>query len=180
MNRFYQLEQASGKTFGHIHSVVGLAFSGQDNKVYLALGPTSPVNAKGDNIIVERLTLEEMDELIHFSDNPEFLDETTKQFHRKARFEISGSVQQKIWVADGCKCMFCRRPMGEVQLSIDHFMPLELGGANNVSNYLSACRKCNKDKGNKHPETFCSEIGIDYQDMLAYIVERNKRTGLRA
>ena len=32
-----------------------------------------------------------------------------------------------------------------------HFVPLEMGGANDTSNYLTACRKCNKDKGGMAP-----------------------------
>ena len=100
-------------------------------------------------------TTEEWSDWLQRSDNPEVLvnGSLEKAFHRKLRYDISGTVQQKVWVADGCKCMYCGRPMGEVQLTIDHFTPLEMGGANDTSNYLSACRRCNKDKGGMAPAT---------------------------
>lgn len=184
-DRYYQTQQQVGKTFGHIYSIGGLVFTGQNGDVYVALLPSAsgavsvvegledvPVS---DKWTYELLTAEEMSELLQFSDNPDFLDSTTKIFHRKARFEISGAVQQKVWVRDGCRCMFCKRPMGEVQLSIDHFVPLEMGGKNDPSNYLSACRKCNKDKGNQEPKEFCDKKGYNYNELVAYLAQKGAR-----
>jgi 5-methylcytosine-specific restriction endonuclease McrA len=95
-----------------------------------------------------------------------------KAFHRKARFEISGLVQQKVYVADGLICMYCRRKMGSVQLTIDHFIPIEMGGVNNTSNYLSACRKCNKDKGSLDPKEWCRLRSLDYDTLMSYLKTR--------
>jgi 5-methylcytosine-specific restriction endonuclease McrA len=39
-------------------------------------------------------------------------------------------VQQKVWAADGFQCVYCGAKMGETLLTVDHFVPLELGGAN--------------------------------------------------
>ena len=95
-----------------------------------------------------------------------------KAFHRKLRYEISGAVQQKVWVADGCKCMFCGAKMGNSQLTIDHFEPLESGGKNDPSNYLSACRKCNKDKGGMKAIDWCVLKGLDYDFFVEYLRTR--------
>ena len=99
------------------------------------------------------MTPDEWSEWLRLSDNPEILvnGSLEKAFHRKLRYDISGHVQQKVWVADGCKCMYCGQPMGKVQLTIDHFIPLEMGGKNDPSNYISADRRCNKDKGGMDP-----------------------------
>lgn len=103
-------------------------------------------------------------------------DETgvLKPIVRKMQYAISGDVQQKVWARDNFKCVYCGCKMGEVTLSIDHFMPLELGGANNPSNYLTACKKQNRMKGNMHPQEWCDKLGISYQGMLDYIQRANR------
>jgi hypothetical protein len=178
-DRYYLSQQRSGKTFGHINTLVGIVFSGEHNgNVYVALNPSGRELLPPDKDTlelfpygwtVEALTAEEMSELLTFSDNPDYLDAVTKIFHRKARHEISGFVQQQIWVRDGCKCVYCGKKMGEAQLSIDHFVPLELGGKNDPTNYLSACRKCNKLKGAMHPQDWCALKGYDYGYFVGYL-----------
>ena len=119
-------------------------------------------------------------QIIQHSDDPSIfeLDENghVKVIHRKVRHQISGAVQQKIWAQDGCKCMFCLRKMGEIQLTIDHFEPLETGGKNDESNYLSACRKCNKRKGNEDPRTWCERESVmfDYDWYVNHLAQRPK------
>jgi 5-methylcytosine-specific restriction endonuclease McrA len=68
--------------------------------------------------------------------------------------------------------MYCGARMGKAQMSIDHFIPLELGGANNTSNYLTACRRCNKDKGSMPPREWCEMKGLDYDGLIQYLLER--------
>lgn len=43
----------------------------------------------------------------------------------------------------------------------DHIIPVELGGANNRSNFVRACNKCNGLRGHKPIEVFAAEIGLD-------------------
>jgi 5-methylcytosine-specific restriction endonuclease McrA len=119
------------------------------------------------------LTEEEWTDFLQRSDNPEVLVMPEKAFHRKIRFEISGAVQQKIWVADNYRCVYCGAYMGKAQLTIDHFTPLELGGVNNTSNYLSACRRCNKSKGSMNPHDWCNLKGLKYDYFIDYLKKRN-------
>ena len=161
-DRFYQLElrhrPALWGDVGSFLKIEGLVIGGEDARMVLLLpgvGFMDPLIGAGPNIAapVRQLTVEEWSDWLQRSDNPEVLvrGSLEKVFHRKVRYEISGAVQQKVWVADGLKCMYCFRPMGAVQLTVDHFVPLEMGGANDPGNYLSACRKCNKDKGGMTP-----------------------------
>lgn len=103
--------------------------------------------------------LKQADETIIYQEDATGL---MKPFIRKSQASISGGVQQQVWLRDGLKCMYCLRPMGEVVLTIDHWVPLELGGVNNPSNYLSACRRCNKDKGHMLPQDWCQQKGLNY------------------
>lgn len=100
------------------------------------------------------LTDEEWSDFIRRSDDPEILIGNAKIFQRKVRYDISGAVQQKVWAADGFECMYCNARMGKQLLTIDHFIPLELGGKNDISNYLTSCKACNKDKGSQHPQSW--------------------------
>lgn len=157
-DRFYQLEFRNRPVLhGDISSLLkvdGLVVGGGGAQAILLLPSSSALPAL-DKAHVYRLSTEEWSEFIQRADQPEILIGEPKVFVRKARWEISGAVQQKVWVADNFKCVYCDKPMGQVQLTIDHFIPLELGGKNDTSNYLSACRKCNKDKGSIHPKDFC-------------------------
>ncbi len=133
--------------------------------------PSSIVDHTGNGVQFYQLDAEQWSDFIRRSDNPDLMDES-KIFQRKVRYEVSGVVQQKIWAADGFKCVYCGRNMGEVQLTIDHLVPLELGGANDESNYLSACRRCNKSKGSLDPEKWLAERGISFQALKDYLSVR--------
>lgn len=164
-DRFYQLQFKDRPVYhGDISSLLtidGLVVGGNGAQAILLLPSSS---AEPDMMVeypVYQLSAEEWSEYIQRADNPEILAGNPKVFVRKARFEISGAVQQKIWKADGFKCVYCNREMGDVQLSIDHFIPLELGGVNNETNYLSACRRCNKDKGSQDPRSYLPQHKYD-------------------
>jgi hypothetical protein len=170
-DRFYLLElkhrPALHGDLGSVLKVEGIVIGGEGTQAVFML-PSSTFTAT-DSF---GLTAEEWVELLRRTDDPEVLVGPAKAFHRKVRYEISGSVQQKVWLADGLKCMFCNAKMGDVQLTIDHFVPLELGGKNDTSNYLSACRRCNKSKGAMPAQDWCDSKGLDYDTMLRYLADR--------
>lgn len=119
-------------------------------------------------------TLAEWEAILAQSDNPTIFEQdisgAMKAVARKAAYAISGGVQQKVWHRDGYKCMYCGRNIGQgVTLSIDHFMPIVLGGENRPSNYLTACRQCNKKKGDIDPQAWCTAIGRDFSYYMAYL-----------
>ena len=171
-DRFYLLEFRNRPVLkgdiGSLLKVDGLVVSGGGAQAILLLPNADNTNNAPEYILTE----EEWSDYIRRSDVPEVLVGNAKVFHRKVRYEISGAVQQKIWVADGLKCMYCDKKMGDVQLTIDHFIPLELGGQNNDRNYLSACRRCNKDKGSEDPKEFCKRRNISYDALETYLANR--------
>lgn len=64
----------------------------------------------------------------------------------KKRKPIPQDVQDKVWVRDGGKCVFC----GSVEsLEFDHIIPFSKGGANTYRNIQLLCEKCNRQKSNK-------------------------------
>jgi hypothetical protein len=177
--RFYELTLRDRPLyfgdFGQNLHIGGVIFEGNGEEVVVLVPDSSidPDRWQATGVRHVSPTLEEWSDLLKQSDDPVFfqLDEsgTIKAVHRKVRFQISGAVQQRIWVRDELQCVYCERPMGEVTLTIDHWMPLELDGANDETNYLSACRKCNKRKGDLHPREWCRQM---YGDRAAYMFER--------
>ena len=178
-DRFYQLElrhrPALHGDVGSILKIEGIVIGGEGARVILMLPSAGEQpDPKWLKSTVKGLTAEEWSDWLQRSDNPEILVQGSleKVFHRKLRYDISGAVQQKVWVADGCKCMYCGKYMGVCQLTIDHFTPLEMGGKNDSSNYLSACRKCNKDKGGMSPHDWCQLKTLSYINLTEYLKNR--------
>lgn len=52
-----------------------------------------------------------------------------------------------IYLRDDCRCAYCGRDasMGAV-LTLDHITACELGGTNEATNLITACRSCNSSK----------------------------------
>lgn len=164
--------------FGNVLKLSGVLFSGKGRNILLLTPQTEMVDA--DNLVIQKMLIDEFSEVIRMTDDPQYfeLDESgnIKAVHRKVRMAVSGAVQQKIWKRDGLMCMYCGREMGDVQLTVDHFVPLEHGGANDQSNYLTACRGCNKKKGNMKPEDFCNDTMFGYDYYVKYLANQRRIT----
>jgi HNH endonuclease len=174
-DRFYQLElrhrPALHGDVGSILKIEGIVISGEDAQAVFML----PDCTLKPSSTYHRLTTEEWSDWLQRSDDPEVLvnGSLEKAFHRKLRYDISGMVQQRVWAADGFKCVYCGRKMGtEAQLTIDHWVPLEMGGANDPSNYLSADKRCNKRKGGMSPQQWCQQEGLDFKFYVDYLSSR--------
>lgn len=148
----------------------GILFQGEGDSILFML-PSSRTQYLHDFTLtdVERPMAEEWVEILKRSDDPVYQVDNLKPWLRKAQRAISGYVQQQIWARDNFQCMYCGVKMGEGLLTVDHFIPLELGGDDDPSNYLTLCRKCNKDKGSIHPEKY---FGNDYQKLKEYLTQK--------
>jgi hypothetical protein len=115
--------------------------------------------------------------ILQQTDNPEIfeLDETgaVKAIHRKSMRAIGAAIQWGIWRRDGFRCMYCGCEGGVNRpLTVDHFVPVELGGTDEIGNLLSTCRACNKKKSSRPPEEFCRAAGLDYEGLVEYLAGR--------
>ena len=172
--RHYQVKEFDGsdkpfhlENFGNILKMSGVVFTGESESVLIML-PGNPMIDESDR---GELTLEDWGTLVSHLDDPKWFEDNdiNKPMHRKVRSAISGAVQQQIWVRDNLRCMYCGKGMGVIQLTVDHFVPLELGGKNEMSNYLSACRACNKEKAAMHPRDYCMDKNLDYKGLEQYL-----------
>jgi hypothetical protein len=167
-DRFYLMAMSNRAVqYGDMGSLIrieGVVIGGGGAQAVLLL---PGMNDKRTSCQLLELDVEEWSDWLQRSDNPEILvgpvpdgsgATLPKIFHRKLRYEISGAVQQKIWTADHYACVYCGAPMGTALLTVDHFIPLELGGANNTTNYLTSCKADNKAKGSQHPRDFLKKL----------------------
>lgn len=63
------------------------------------------------------------------------------------RTNIPKSLRFKVFARDNFTCQYCGRKPPEVELVIDHIVPLCKGGTNDINNLITACQDCNLGKG---------------------------------
>ncbi|KAB0242614.1 HNH endonuclease [Microcystis aeruginosa EAWAG127a] len=62
------------------------------------------------------------------------------------RIPIPIEVRKYVYQRDNYQCQSCGKPENFTQLSIDHIIPLALGGSNDISNLQTLCLSCNRRK----------------------------------
>lgn len=65
------------------------------------------------------------------------------------RKSVSRRVQNAVFARDGFKCRQCGAEPGPSMLHIDHVIPVNAGGDNNIGNLQVLCRPCNLEKADK-------------------------------
>ncbi|NLY47386.1 MAG: HNH endonuclease [Tissierella sp.] len=72
-----------------------------------------------------------------------------------------GSYTKREWLElkeyYGNRCLRCGRTEEETTLTVDHVIPISLGGRNDISNLQPLCPHCNSHKGSKY---------IDYRNRV--------------
>lgn len=65
---------------------------------------------------------------------------------------VSKRLRFEIFRRDGFKCRYCGLVAGETELTIDHVVPRTLGGSDDPSNLVTACKDCNAGKTSSNPD----------------------------
>lgn len=171
---------------GQLYNISGLVLQGNEKSFLVMMPNASEINnekfsiylqdfvsVKFDQPWVFYLSVPELQALLKRSDDPLIFQEdetgTLKAIVRKSQLSISGAVQQQIWYRDGFQCMFCGKSIPNVQLTVDHWIPVEQGGSSEPFNLISCCRRCNKDKGNRDPQEYCQKHNLDYTGICLYL-----------
>lgn len=69
-----------------------------------------------------------------------------------ARKPIPKRLRFEILRRDNHACRYCGATAPDARLTIDHVVPVVLGGSDDPSNLVSACRDCNAGKASSHPD----------------------------
>ena len=65
---------------------------------------------------------------------------------------ISKRLRYEVLRRDNHACRYCGRSAPEVPLTVDHVVPVALGGSDDPSNLVTACRDCNSGKSASAPD----------------------------
>lgn len=83
------------------------------------------------------------------------------------RKKISKSTRTSVYLMYNGHCAYCGTEIAYKDMQVDHATPLRIGGADDISNYMPACRSCNHYK---------STLDIDgFRDYLSRLHERLMR-----
>ena len=72
-----------------------------------------------------------------------------KKENKNKRDNISPSVRHRILKRDRHTCQGCGARAPDVELEVDHVIPVSKGGTDDDSNLKTLCKECNIGKGNK-------------------------------
>lgn len=64
----------------------------------------------------------------------------------------SKRLRYEVLRRDNHTCQYCGRSAPDVELHVDHVIPVALGGRDEPSNLKAACRDCNSGKGSMPPD----------------------------
>ena len=68
--------------------------------------------------------------------------------NKNKRILIGKNEREIIYLKSGKKCFYCGKKLKKDEATIEHIIPLDLGGLNDIKNMVCACEKCNHEKGN--------------------------------
>lgn len=84
-----------------------------------------------------------------------------------------------VYMRDNWTCVYCERE--DVALTLDHVHPRELGGGNEESNLVTACRTCNTTRGQTPIEEFAPTRTREIQKRLRVKIDvRAARVHMKA
>lgn len=75
---------------------------------------------------------------------------------------VSKRLRYEVLRRDNHACRYCGRTAPEVELTVDHVVPVSLGGSDDPKNLVAACRDCNGGKTSSNPDApLVESVGDD-------------------
>ena len=74
--------------------------------------------------------------------------------HEQKRKRITKAERLQVFNKYGGYCAYCGKKIEYKDMQVDHMVPLRLGGADDVKNYMPACRSGNQYKRGNSLEAF--------------------------
>lgn len=65
---------------------------------------------------------------------------------------VSKRLRYEILRRDNHTCRYCGLRAADTELTVDHVLPVALGGGDEATNLVAACRDCNAGKTSVHPD----------------------------
>ena len=78
----------------------------------------------------------------------------------------AASLRERVLRRDGYRCLYCGEPFPAEQLTLDHVEPRMRGGDRSEGNLVSACRRCNTEKGSQPAWAYLAERPVERETFL--------------
>jgi len=145
---------------------------------YICYFPDEFDETLGNELIPLLMSLDDWKKFIQQTDIMEteiLAQDTDAKLHkailRKTQRQIEQRLQWRVFKRDGYTCRYCGAD--DVPLTVDHIILWEEGGPTTDDNLVTACKKCNKTRGNMRYEDWL--IG-DYYTQKKENITDNVRT----
>lgn len=83
---------------------------------------------------------------------PKHQRKTTKRLRMRCTERLP--TKERLWIEQGGRCYYCAQDIKRVDWTVDHLLPLSLGGTNEAANLKGACSSCNNAKGSMAEDEF--------------------------
>lgn len=113
-------------------------------------------------------------EIVDFDEKRQFTKEQLATIgvttSKTKRIVFPSDVRQNIYEKGNGRCAICGKKIKYKDFTIDHILPLDRGGDNDITNLQPTCRSCNELKSNSTDSEFVKSI----TNTLSYQIETNK------
>jgi hypothetical protein len=82
------------------------------------------------------------------------------------RRPLNARKRFEILKRDGFKCQYCGKGSPDVELEVDHILPVKSGGTDDPDNLMTACTECNQGKGARQLPGIGADT-TDHGDMVS-------------
>jgi hypothetical protein len=113
-----------------------------EHKVLWEVGEQAITIRGGHNRVSGERTLFNMSPIIAVNDH-------SRIWETGAVFPLT---RRRLYARDRGLCLYCGHHLSETSMTVDHLKPRARKGRHSWENVVSACRKCNQEKGCRTPE----------------------------
>ncbi|NOZ54987.1 MAG: HNH endonuclease [Gammaproteobacteria bacterium] len=141
-----------------------------NDRVITALGTESFVFRGGINAVTQRRSMIEIGSIL--------LTRGRVRAYACGNKFIPHLTNRALFRRDGHVCLYCGEQFRHANLTRDHIIPMSRGGTDNWENVVTACFRCNNQKGSKTPEEWGGRklLAIPYAPNKAeYLFLQNRR-----
>ena len=92
-------------------------------------------------------------------------DDRKAEITKVKRTTLDKNARLAVYKKDNGICQICGKPLDVEHFTVDHIIPLERGGVNDISNYRCTCSRCNRWKSDSLDSelvTMLEDVGGNY------------------
>lgn len=99
----------------------------------------------------------------------------SKYYISNGRIKFPKEVREMIYHSTDGKCALCGRKLVYDDMTLDHIIPLAMGGEDNTNNLQGTCKACNLFKGSILPDDFMERV----TEIFMYQMEKKNSNKLK-